>query len=145
MQVFASTLAEKMAQANFPVDQWVAMIQQQFHTQASAYRTKFPKADFDIILVDGEQVGRLYLDRRDDEIRVLDFTLLPAFRAQGIGTKVMEGLFVEARGGSQKITGHVGQDNLRGLAFASRVGFRVLYDTESTSLMIWEPPSNIVV
>ena len=138
LQVFASMLGERLAAGGLPVSEWAEMITQQFNAQDVAYRSKFPKADFDVILVDGEKAGRLYLDRRKDELRILDLTLLPTFRGQGIGTKLFEGLFDEARKSSRKIAAHI-EHHSRAIGLAHRLGFTPQLETESTTLMVWDP------
>ena len=45
----------------------------------------FPDAAFQVIERGGEPIGRLYLDRRAEEIRIIDIALLPAHRRAGIG------------------------------------------------------------
>ena len=124
--------------AGYPVSEWAGLISQQFHAQHSAYHSKYPKADFDLVLVDGEKAGRLYLDRRKDEMRILDLTLLPAFRGQGIGSKLFEGLFNEARLSKRKVSAHVEHDS-RAIALAQRLGFVPQLETDSTTLMVWSP------
>ena len=47
----------------------------QFGAQHDYYREQFPDARFDLVLVDGEPAGRLYVHRREDEIRLIDIAL----------------------------------------------------------------------
>ncbi len=138
MQVFASYMAERLAEANSPVLTWAELITQQFKAQHYSYRTNFPKSTFEIVLVDGEKAGRLYLDRREDEIRILDLILLPAFRGQGIGTKLLEGLFDEACKTRKKVGAHV-DHGCRAMNLALRLGFSAQLETEGTTLMMWDP------
>ena len=55
----------------------------------------------DLILVGGQPAGRLYLHRRDDEIRIMDIALLPDYCNRGIGTTLLRGLQSEAAGRRQ--------------------------------------------
>ena len=80
----------------FDEEQKAAFARQQFELQHVHYQKYFPDADFDIILMDEEPVGRLYVDRTEKEIRVIDIALLPTCRGQGIGTRLMLRLINEA-------------------------------------------------
>ncbi len=44
----------------------------------------------------GADVGRLIVDRGDDELHIVDIILLPAFRGAGVGTALVRRLLVEA-------------------------------------------------
>ena len=57
---------------------------------------KYPLGTHDILLVDGVPCGRLYVDRGESEIAILDIIVLPEFQRRGIGTTVVEGLKAEA-------------------------------------------------
>jgi GNAT superfamily N-acetyltransferase len=57
----------------------------QFRAQASHYREHYPDCEFLVIELEGERAGRLYIDRMEDEIRIVDIALLPAHRGGGIG------------------------------------------------------------
>jgi GNAT superfamily N-acetyltransferase len=68
----------------------------QYLGQKQTYEREFPAATHDIILLDGEPVGRLLIDRRPDVILGVDLALLPTSRNLGIGTYVLNCLFDEA-------------------------------------------------
>ena len=84
--VYASTRAEELAPVPWDDAQKDAFIRMQFAAQDRYWREQKPGAEFCVVLVDGEPAGRLYLDRRADEIRIVDIALLPAWRGRGIGT-----------------------------------------------------------
>ena len=114
------------------------LIEQQFKTQHSAYKAKYPRADFQIVLIDGEQAGRLYVDRRDDELRILDFILLPSFRGQGIGSRMIGDLCAEARDSGRHVAVHIPR-GWRAMRLAERLGFEPSLEAEHTVLMVWKP------
>ena len=57
----------------------------QFDAQDTEYRRANPDGSFDVIEVDGRPAGRLYVDRRPGDLRIVDIALLPEFRGRGIG------------------------------------------------------------
>ena len=83
----------------------------QFNAQHSYYHDQFKQADFDIIEQDMLAIGRLYVDRREDEIRIIDIALLPEYRGKGIGGGIMRTLIDEATGANRSVTIHVEHNN----------------------------------
>lgn len=71
----------------------------QFDLQDLHYKRTYPKATFRIVVLDGVDIGRLYLDRQDDCLRILEFGLLTEYRGRGIGTDILRSLLNEAHGG----------------------------------------------
>ena len=63
--------------------------------QDAYYREHYDPATFDVIVVDGEPIGRLYVARWDDEIRIIDITLVPEHRRRGLGTALLRELLDE--------------------------------------------------
>ena len=79
----------------------------QFHAQADWYRQHYADASFDVVLVDGEPAGRLYLHRGETEIRIVDIALLPEHRGSGIATSLLRDLLAEADAAGKSVTIHV--------------------------------------
>src|SRR3954451_10362612 len=86
-----------------------------------------PDASFDVVLVEDEPVGRLYVDRREDEIRIVDIALLPEYRNRGIGSGLLGDLIAEADRVQKPLTIHVERFN-RALRFYQRLGFHEIAD-----------------
>ena len=82
-RVYASTREEELSVIPWDDAQKDAFLRMQFDAQHRYYQDNFPEASFDVILVDGRPVGRLYVDRRADEIHIIDIALLPEARAPG--------------------------------------------------------------
>jgi GNAT superfamily N-acetyltransferase len=94
--VYGSTRAEEMALVPWTTEQQQAFIRAQFAAQQDHYAQKYPAASHDIIVCDNRPVGRLYVARLDQEIRIIDITLLPAERNAGIGSYLIQQLLGEA-------------------------------------------------
>ena len=58
----------------------------QLDAQHTYYQEHYDGAAFDVILVDAQPAARLYVDRQDDEIRIVDIALLPEYCNRGFGT-----------------------------------------------------------
>ena len=95
-RVYASTRAEEMELVDWSDEQKEDFLRFQFDAQHQYYQSQFPRAAFDLLLVDGEPAGRLYVDRRPDEIRLIDIALLPERRGTGVGGAILERILAEA-------------------------------------------------
>ena len=96
LEVYGSTRAEEMALVPWNVDQQQAFVKMQFAGQQEHYQNTYPTASHEIIQLSGRPVGRLYVARLEQEIRIVDITLMPADRNAGIGSFLLRGLLDEA-------------------------------------------------
>ena len=96
-RVYAGTRAEELALTDWDETQKQAFLAQQFEAQHHHYQTHYQGARFDLILLDGEPVGRLYVARWKKEIRIMDIALLPDYRNRGIGRKFVDTLKIEGQ------------------------------------------------
>src|ERR1041385_9258375 len=83
-RVYASSRAEELAVTGWPEELKADFCRGQFDAQSAYYTANYPGASFQIIERDGWPVGRLYVDRWEKEIRIVDITLLPEFRGSRI-------------------------------------------------------------
>jgi ribosomal protein S18 acetylase RimI-like enzyme len=115
-----------------------AFIKQQHNAQHSYYQQVFPAARYELILQDGEPIGRLYVDRREDEHRIIDISLLDTHRGQGIGGKIMQDLLDEAVAAGKLVRIHVEHNN-PAMHLYDRLGFKKIEEQGVYWLMEWEP------
>jgi ribosomal protein S18 acetylase RimI-like enzyme len=121
--VFASTRATELsALGSGPAAD--AFIRMQFEAQTRHYAAVYPRARDSIIEVDGEPAGRLFVDRAEDEVRVVDIALLPGFRGRGVGGTLVRRLLDEAQASGLPVRCHVIEGN-EALGFWLRLGFEV--------------------
>lgn len=122
LAVYASTRAEEMALVPWTDQQCEAFIRSQFSAQLDHYSKKYPAANHDVILSNGRRVGRLYVARLDQEVRIVDITVLPAERNGGIGSYLIKQLLDEARRG-EKVTRIYVEEFNPSLSLFQRLGF----------------------
>ncbi len=96
-ELYASTRAQEMTLVPWSDEQKRSFIRMQLTAQQDHYKQKYPKADHEIILAHGKPIGRLYVARLDDEIRIVDIVLLPEVRGNGVGTQILETLLAEGK------------------------------------------------
>jgi len=73
-----------------------AFVEHQFDAQNAHYQQEMPGSTHEIIVIDNEPGGRIYLHRTPTEIAILDLVVLPRFRKQGVATRLISDLQAEA-------------------------------------------------
>jgi ribosomal protein S18 acetylase RimI-like enzyme len=136
-RVYASSRAEELAITGWPDEVKADFCRRQFDAQSAYYAQNYPGASFQIIERDGWPIGRLYVDRWEKEIRIVDITLLPEARGSGIGTKLLRDLQEESRAAGKSLTIHVERFN-RALGLYQRLGFQQIEDKGVYLLMEWK-------
>ncbi len=95
--LYATTRADELDYAGFPVEQRDAFCRMQFDAQQHHYALYFARARDMIIELDGQAIGRELIARAADELFLVDIALLPAFRNRGIGSHRLRSLIDESR------------------------------------------------
>ncbi len=138
-RIYASTRADEMARVPWTDRQKEDFLRFQFDAQHRYYLEQFPQAELSMILLDGEEAGRLYVDRRDDEFRLIDVALLPEHRGRGVGGRLLRDLLAEAARAGKLVRIHVEQLN-PALRLYERLGFEKIEEQGPYFLMEWTPP-----
>lgn len=110
-----------------PATERETLLRMQFEARERQYRTTYPLADFDLLLIDDEPVGNLYVDRGSDEYVLIDISVLPQYQGQGIGSHVVGELLEEAGRLALPVRAHV-QKNNRAWGLWKRLGFELSGD-----------------
>jgi ribosomal protein S18 acetylase RimI-like enzyme len=137
-EVYANTRAEEMTRLLWSAEQKEAFLRMQFHAQHTFYQSQFPDAAYQIIMLNELPVGRLYTDRRSDEIRIIDIALLPAYRNDGIGSQYLKSTLEDARRAGLAARIHVEMFN-PALRLYTRLGFQHVAEDGIYYLMEWTP------
>lgn len=122
-RVYASTRADEMAQVPWNDAQKESFLRMQVTAQRTSYEEQFPGSEHSIVLLDGRQVGRIWIARTADEIRLLDITILPEEQNSGIGTYLLHQLIDEADREGKTLRHTVYKFNTGGQRFYERLGF----------------------
>lgn len=138
-QVFTSAWQRAFAAANLPADIQQKLIDHQFQAQDLSYRQEFPDAEYSVIMIEGTPAGRLYLDRREKEIGLMEITLLPEYRNRKIGTGLIEEVLREAATAGKPVVLYVEKWNPEARRLYLRLGFEDDENLETHWKMRWIP------
>jgi ribosomal protein S18 acetylase RimI-like enzyme len=139
VELYASTREAELAEVDWGDAVKRAFVEHQFSAQDRHYRSNYPGASLDVIEVDGERAGRLYVYRGEDDMRIMDIAVAPAFRRRGIGTRLLEGLIEEARASGRSLSIHVESQN-PARSLYERLGFVPAGEHGVYVLMKWAQP-----
>ena len=138
LRVYAATRTKELSQVPWSDAQKQAFVRMQSDAQILHYRSHYPGAQFQVILLDGEPVGRLYLAKLESELRILDIAVVPERRKMGIGTLVLEGVRRDASDMGLTVTIFVEPYN-QSLQLFERLGFSRIHEDAFNILMEWKP------
>ena len=97
LQIYAAAREIELSMVPWDDDQKRAFLEHQLAAQTAYYITEFPGATHDVILLDNEPAGRLYIDRTGDQITILDLAVLSQFRNNGVASALVSELLNEGR------------------------------------------------
>ena len=134
--VYASTREQELTAVAWDAAQKAAFLDMQFRAQHTYYLAHYPDAAFDVILINHQPAGRLYIDRATSEIRIVDIALLPEWCNRGIGSALINVLQGEAAAAGKPLRIHVERFN-PALRLYERLGFRQIEDRGVYLFMEW--------
>ncbi|HEU5097753.1 MAG TPA: GNAT family N-acetyltransferase [Roseiflexaceae bacterium] len=126
-RVYAGTRAEELAQTDWSDAQKETFLRMQFEAQHHYYQEHYAGAAFQVILHDGQPIGRLYLAHWPDELRIVDITLLAEHRGRAFGSAILTAILDEGRRLGLPVRVHVERFN-PALRLYTRLGFRQIAD-----------------
>jgi ribosomal protein S18 acetylase RimI-like enzyme len=136
-QLFASTRPE-FSFLDLPESEKQFLMTIQFNAQRQQYDASYPEAESGIILLDGEPIGRIMVDRNEREFTLIDIALSPEHRNAGIGTNMIRDLLREAGAARKPVRLHVAKSNPAQRLY-ERLGFSRVSDQSMYFEMRFEP------
>ena len=137
LAVYTSTRADELAQVTWEPGQKETFVAWQFGLQRKEYDTRYPDARYDVVLVNEQPAGRIWIGEDDSQIRLLDIGLLEEFQNRGVGTLLVKQLIDEAVGKSKPLRHTVFVLNNNALRFYERLGFVTIEDLGGYQHMEW--------
>ena len=134
--VYGTTREEEMRLVPWTDQQKAAFLDMQFNAQKTHYERFYPDCEFLVIELDGAPIGRLYIDRGEHDIGIIDIALVPEYRGQGIGRMLLEEILAEGQGTGKNVTIYVEHFNPARRLY-DRLGFRHVDTNGVYHLMEW--------
>ncbi len=133
-RIYAATRIDIWGYEPWTYEEKLRLIEEQFLIQHKAYMNGYDTPEFYIICRNGRDMGRLYLEQRPDDIRIIDIALLPEFRNNGVGTALLKDILACGRKTGRRVSIHVEKQN-PALSLYQRLGFVKTNDIPFYDLM----------
>src|SRR5205814_6064531 len=114
-----------------------AFVKWQFDLQRREYDARYPDAEYDVILLDDQPAGRIWIGRDAKEIHLLDIVVLPDFQNRGVGRALLRSLIDEAQLSDKALRHMVFIMNTDAIRFYERLGFVVIEEMGAYKHMEW--------
>ncbi len=137
--LFMAVRAPEFAGAQVPAAQLDLLMQIQYAGQKQSYAAQYPDSGHELVLVDGNPAGRIWICRMASEHRLVDIALLPEYRNQGIGSGLLRQAITSAGQAGVPLRCSVGITNAGSLRFHQRLGFRIVSQDEVYAELELEP------
>jgi len=134
-QLYFSVREQELASVNFSTAEKNAFLSQQFSAQYLHYTQHYSTDAFNIIETLGKPIGRFFVDYWSHEIRIVDIALMPKYRNLGIGSYLLNMLFIEAKKNNLPVTIHVEHNNPAKKLY-ERLGFKLKSNTNDIYLLM---------
>jgi ribosomal protein S18 acetylase RimI-like enzyme len=116
----------------------------QYLAQKQHYTTYYHNWRHEIILFDGEPVGRIWTARYETEIIGIDLSIMPEYRNLRIGTELLEDLFREATESNRVFNIHVLKSNDKALRLYERLNCKFTGETPTHFKMQWRAANELL-
>ena len=139
LALYHSTRERELSQAAWQDGQRESFVRWQFDLQRREYDVRFPDARYQLIVIDDESAGRIWVGEDEEQIRLLDIALLPQFQNRGAGTILLKDLMRESKGAGKFLRHMVFVLNDNAHRFYERFGFVMIEDLGAYKHMEYRP------
>lgn len=103
VELYETSREEEMQYIEWKNDEErIKFFRQQYNAQHLHFDSNYDNLDYDILVYNNQDIGRLVLHRTPENLHCLDVIIIPSFRKMGIGTIIMERIEEEVK--QKKIT-----------------------------------------
>lgn len=102
-RLFHDIHAHQFLPLGLPADTLLSLVEMQWRAQLAGYAHQFPARESTVVLLDGEPIGRLLIERRPQAIHLIDIAVISPARGHGIGTWLLQHLCRQADTAQQTI------------------------------------------
>lgn len=120
-------------------NQKAGIILQQFKLEQQQLKKMYINAEFNIVKLDEEPIGRLYIHHGQASERIVQIGLLEEYRSLGIGGKLMKSVIENTIKERKILCLQVAWFNQMAMVFYERLGFRITENKGVFYEMQYEP------
>jgi ribosomal protein S18 acetylase RimI-like enzyme len=91
-KLYASIRAQEFAGLGWPAAQLEAFLRMQFMAQQRSYESLYEQCENQIVELNGAPIGQMKVNRGKDSALLVDISLLPEHRGQGLGGALLREL-----------------------------------------------------
>lgn len=139
LRLYSTTREDELKQVPWTPEQKAAFVHQQFWAQHQHWQENYTDTSWDLVLLHGSPIGRLYVARWADDLRIVDIALIPEHRGSGIGTRLIRSIFDEGDASGRRVSIHVEVFNPARRLY-ERLGF-VQVEERGVYLLMERPPT----
>lgn len=140
-RLYATTREDELKPVPWTPEQKAEFVRHQFEAQHQFWQENYKDTSWDLILLDGQPAGRLYVARWADDIRIVDIALMPEHRGGGLGTRLLREILAEGDASGRKVSIHVEVYNPARRLY-ERLGF-VQAGDRGVYLLMERPPAAV--
>jgi ribosomal protein S18 acetylase RimI-like enzyme len=138
LALYAGTRADEFAPLGWPAEIERSFMAMQFDAQRADYERRYPGSPCQVVEVGGHAVGRLWVARDAERLTLLDISLVPQMRGQGIGTHCLRRVQRRAEAAGLAVELQVVRGNPAQRLY-ERLGFRDVGESGVRQAMAWRP------
>ena len=136
-EVYASTRIDELQGTDWTDEQKLTFLRMQFLVRERSQ----PRVDDRIILLNGQPIGRMMVDRGEEAIVLRDVAVLTEYRNAGIGSRLIQDLLEEAAAEGKPVQLHVVATS-PAVRLYERLGFCRTGDESAYLEMKWLPAAD---
>jgi ribosomal protein S18 acetylase RimI-like enzyme len=123
-ELFKAVRSPEFAFAQMAPAQLELLMSIQYAGQKATYGMEYP-GGHDIVLLDREPIGRIWVHRGAQEYHLVDIALMPEFRNRGIGARLVTEAIAAALSAGLPLRCSIALNNPGSLRFHQRLGFEI--------------------
>lgn len=126
LKVFTESRPELSLINGVSEEQKASIILEQFIIEQKQLLQIYPEAELNIVMLNNQPVGRLYVHHGENADRILEIGLLEEYRGLGIGRKLVSTVIENSAQLGKVVRLQVAWFNQGAYAFYARIGFKVI-------------------
>ncbi|VAW58147.1 hypothetical protein MNBD_GAMMA11-858 [hydrothermal vent metagenome] len=121
------------------------LIEQQHHARTTGYGERFPDAMYFVIEISKESIGQIVINFGENEVRLIDISLISSARNKGYGKSLIEMLQYASSAVNAPLRLSVHKQNMLARDLYQSLGFQLEQSGEISDVMVWVSESAPVI